>query len=139
LRELKRELGPYAWASQYQQSPTPRAGAVVDPNGFRPLPDGWKRADLPSVQFWDLAYNEKTMADYTVAVTLVVDGDDLVVVNVYRERIAEANLAEAIAEHILAPSQTWSASRRPPSNRRPRGSWCSRSAAWPGIGPHTGA
>jgi predicted phage terminase large subunit-like protein len=102
VRELKRELGPYAWAGQYQQSPTPRAGAIVDPNGFRPLPDGWKRGDLPAVQFWDLAYSEKSMADHTVALTLVVDGDDLVVTNVYRERIAEANLAEAIADHIDA-------------------------------------
>ena len=100
--DLKRELGPYAWAGQYQQSPTPRAGAVVDPNGFRPLPDVWKRDDLPAVQFWDLAYSERTMADHTVAVTVVVDGDDLLVTNVYRERIAEANLAEAIADHIDA-------------------------------------
>jgi hypothetical protein len=71
--ELKRELRPYAGASQYQQSPTPRSGAVVDPNGFKPLPEDRKREDLPTVQFWDLGYSEKAMADHhTVAVTVTI-------------------------------------------------------------------
>jgi hypothetical protein len=138
VRELKRELGPCAWAGQYQRSPTPRAGAVVDPNAFRPLPDGWKREDLPTVEFWDLAYGEKTMPDHTAAVTIVLDGDDLIVVYVYRERSPRRAWPGPSPSTSWLLSQTWSASRRPPSSRPQRCSWCSGCDAWPEHGPPLG-
>jgi predicted phage terminase large subunit-like protein len=100
--ELKKSLGPYAWSGQYQQSPTPRAGAILDASWFRPVPADWQRHDLPCVQFWDTAFSEKTMADYTAAATVVLDGERLYLTSVWRERVAEQNLAEVIAEHIQA-------------------------------------
>jgi predicted phage terminase large subunit-like protein len=102
VADLKKTLGPYSWSGQYQQDPVPRSGAILDAGWFAPIPSDWRRADLPIVQYWDLAFSEKEMADYTVACTLVMDDEKLYLTSVFRERVSELNLAEAIADHITA-------------------------------------
>lgn len=85
VSDLKRQLGSYAWAGQYQQDPVPRAGAILDPNWLRPLPPLAQRGTTDRVQFWDLAWSEKQSADYTCAVTLDSNSlDHLYVVSVLR-------------------------------------------------------
>ncbi len=113
LTSLERDLGPYGAAGQLQERPVPREGAVFQDDWFRPLPT---HIDLPGpsggpslrqtlrkVLFWDLAYSEREMADYTAAVTVGVDtADNHYVLNVWRERVDEKNLSDEIATHILA-------------------------------------
>lgn len=36
INRIKRELGPYAWASQYQQSPVPRGGGLFKRHWWKP-------------------------------------------------------------------------------------------------------
>jgi hypothetical protein len=60
----------------------------------------------------------------------VVDGDDLTVVNVYREGIAEANLAEVIAEHILATEPNLVSIEEAALKQTATRHWCSKCAAW---------
>jgi predicted phage terminase large subunit-like protein len=108
---LKRDLGPYGTAGQLQQRPVPREGIVFKAAWFRPLPadfdeprtDGKTlRQRLRCVQFWDLAWSEKASADYTAAVTLGMDASgNGYLLHVYRERIDEEGLAEAMAAHIV--------------------------------------
>jgi hypothetical protein len=43
VRARKRELGSYAYSAQYQQRPTPRAGAILDPGLFRAIPAAYRR------------------------------------------------------------------------------------------------
>lgn len=38
LAKKKRELGPYAWAGQYQQAPNPRGGGIVQREWWQPWP-----------------------------------------------------------------------------------------------------
>ncbi|HET6498780.1 MAG TPA: phage terminase large subunit, partial [Coriobacteriia bacterium] len=114
LAALERDLGPYATASQLQQRPVPREGAVFSAEWFRPLPSTFDlpqpgrdtrslRATLRTVQYWDLAYSERDLADYTAAVTVGVDSAlNQYVTSVYRERIGEASLIERMADHIQA-------------------------------------
>ena len=53
VEALKRDKGPYAWASQYQQRPAPRDGGMFKPEWFdvvAAVPDG-----CTFVRAWDLA------------------------------------------------------------------------------------
>ena len=106
LAALERTMGTYAAAGQLQQRPVPREGALFKSDLLRPLPAGFDqiRPTLRFVQFWDLAFSEKTSADHTAACTLGIDGGaaSAYVTHVLRERIAEASLVEAMVEHIAA-------------------------------------
>lgn len=121
LAVLKRALGTtYAIAGQLQQRPVPRAGALFKSEGFRPLPPDFDvvgadgrtlRQRLWLLQFWDLAYSEKTSADYTASLTLGYDPrtENAYLLNAWRTRVQEQEdatednrigLAGAIANHL---------------------------------------
>lgn len=107
LSDLESRLGTYAAAGQLQQRPVPREGALFKSDLLRPLPAEFEKAIRPAlrfVQFWDLAFSEKTSADHTAACTLGVDRG---VVNAYvthmlRRRIGEAGLVDAMVAHVRA-------------------------------------
>lgn len=105
LATLERDLDTYAAAGQLQQRPVPRTGAMFASDYFRALPADFAelRPKLGVVQYWDLAFSEKASADYTAAVTLGIDQARVngYVTNVYRERVAEADLVGKMAEHVL--------------------------------------
>lgn len=76
VAKLKIELGPYAWAAQYQQNPTPRGGSIVklewinyyelkkDQHGYIIYP---KFEQI--FQSWDTAFKEGQDNDYSVCQT----------------------------------------------------------------------
>lgn len=121
LAEVKQRLATsYAIAGQLQQRPVPRAGALFKSDGFRPLPPDFDvvgadgrtlRQRLWLVQFWDLAYSEKTSADYTASLTIGYDPrtENAYLLNAWRTRVQEqedatednrVGLAGAIANHL---------------------------------------
>jgi predicted phage terminase large subunit-like protein len=117
VAKLKRDLGSYAYTAQYQQDPVPRAGAILDPGLFRPLPDDLSsKTGLTRIMFWDTAFSGRESADYTAAVTLDVelvnDSERMYLRAVYRDRLESAadpahperpaRLAQAMADHIAA-------------------------------------
>lgn len=115
VRKLKRDLGSYAYAAQYDQRPTPRAGAILDPGLFRAIPADLKLSDPVRVQFWDTAFSEKQTADWTAAVTLDAEtgGQERILLrSVFRERHdatpdpdqpdKPTRLDSALADHVLA-------------------------------------
>jgi predicted phage terminase large subunit-like protein len=104
LAQLERDLGPYAAAGQLQQRPVPRMGAIFNAQDVKPLPAGFetRRGQLNVVQFYDLAWSEKETADYTAGVTVGLDPrtQELFILHVWRQRIGEERLDEALAEQI---------------------------------------
>lgn len=100
----KMRIGTYAWSAQHQQEPAPRAGAIFNPAWFPDLSSRWPIDQFDRVQAWDLAFSELESADWTAAITLGVEptaDPRMAVLDIYRERIDEARLDEAMAEHII--------------------------------------
>ena len=109
VERRKVELGGYAYAAQYQQRPTPRAGAVLDPGLILALPDELRAevARWHRVQWWDLNYSEATTADFTAGLTLLVEPVDspskrprLVIAGLFHKQVAEERHATTIADEI---------------------------------------
>lgn len=68
LDTLRKSLGTYGWASQMQQSPVPREGAMFDRENF-----GWTRTFDPATKFvrgWDLAASTGQNAAFTAGVKI---------------------------------------------------------------------
>lgn len=112
LDKLKRSLGSTAYAAQYQQNPVPSEGGKFRKQWFRyyseteeayilHTPQG-DRSILKSV-CWkfgtsDLAISSKQDADYTVfAVWAVTPDSDLILVDLFRDRIDNAEQVRQIA------------------------------------------
>ena len=75
---LRRTIGPYAWASQYQQIPTPRGGGIIKRDWWQPwdqveassygLDWSGKRKEFPQMELvvgsLDTSYGEKQENDF---------------------------------------------------------------------------
>jgi len=105
LERRKIELGPYAYAAQYQQSPTPRAGMVLDPGWIVQSPEGMDLSQYDLVMVWDLNYSSKDASDWTVgmlaAVQKVSDLPKIYIVGIYRDHLGEVQHDQVIAEQIV--------------------------------------
>lgn len=102
LRGIERTLGPYSFASMYQQRPQPSAGGLFKLEYFMPL-----RAEAPPlvqrVRFWDLAMSEKTSADYTAGLLYGLDADThRYILDVARGQVEWGDLTPFMADTILA-------------------------------------
>lgn len=106
LRQIEKTIGPYDWASLYQQRPSPADGGIFKQVWFE------NRTSQPpeivrAVRYWDLAMSEKTSADYTAGVKLGRGTDGHVyVLDVKRGQIDWGNLTEFMAETMLADGPT---------------------------------
>jgi len=104
IEQLKIDLGPYAYSSQYDQRPSPRAGLVLNPGWFVDRPSDLDLEACDIVQAWDLNYSEKDSSDWTVAVTVAVDRNPQLpmihVLDVYAEHLGEQRHDIALAEYI---------------------------------------
>jgi predicted phage terminase large subunit-like protein len=105
---LKRDVGPYAWAAQYDGVPRPAEGGLFKRSYFdspdHPLIDADKIPSIAyAVRYWDLAMSEKTSADYTVGwkYGMGVDGHRYVL-DVCRDRVDWGELTEYMAKVMLA-------------------------------------
>lgn len=102
VEALKHGMGSYAWASQYQQRPTPREGGMFKRHWF----DGKIIGEAPSgtrwVRHWDLAATAKKTAARTAGVKIgrAPDGRFIVghVVKTQDEGAAVRRLVRATAE-----------------------------------------
>lgn len=101
LAQLERDMGPYASSGQLQQRPVPRTGAVFEDGWFLPIPEGFDTSSLLRVMYWDLAFSERQMADYTSAAVIGVDAPgNQYILGVTRMRVAEGNLPLKMSEYI---------------------------------------
>lgn len=106
----KKELGSHAYAALFGQRPVPRSGGMFKPEHFRYFerdgedfvliyPDGRtekiRHHTVRKFQTVDVAATESERSDYTVVLTAVQSGENLLILDVHRER-AETTKHESL-------------------------------------------
>jgi predicted phage terminase large subunit-like protein len=97
LDVLRRSMGEYNFAGQYQQSPAPLGGGMVKEEWFK----RYSNRDLPKsfdkiIQSWDTANKQTELADYSVCSTWGIKNKDIYLLHVFRERMAYPDLKRAV-------------------------------------------
>jgi predicted phage terminase large subunit-like protein len=99
LDRIRRTIGEYNFAGQYQQMPAPLEGGLVKAAWFAHYREG----DLPVpferiVQSWDTANKPSELADFSVCTSWGVRGMHVYLLDVYRRRLAYPELKRAVRE-----------------------------------------
>jgi predicted phage terminase large subunit-like protein len=99
LKRIRRTLGEYHFASQYQQTPAPFGGGLVKAEWFRryapdELPDRFDQI----VQSWDTANKVSQLSDYSVCTTWGIKERNLYLLHVLRKRMEYPTLKRAVRE-----------------------------------------
>jgi predicted phage terminase large subunit-like protein len=97
LAEIRRTIGEYNFAGQYQQAPAPLGGGLVKPAWFR----RWRAAELPDrfdriVQSWDTANKASELADFSVCTSWGIRGREAYLLDVLRRRMEYPELKRAV-------------------------------------------
>lgn len=111
VEDLKKTLGPYAYAGQYMQSPAPRGGGIIQRKWWQLWPpDGYDdtaKLQFPAMEFIlvsaDTAYTEKKENDYSACVMLGVWRDRgnlprIMLMKAWEERLEFHALVEKLIE-----------------------------------------
>ena len=105
----RRRLGGAQWSTVWMGDPVAVGAGLFRPEWLLPLPPAYLREVAPRVTrvtFVDTAWSSRQGADYTAAVTLAYHPSEqprrLFVVGLFRKRVDEAGLPEALLEHLLA-------------------------------------
>jgi predicted phage terminase large subunit-like protein len=99
LEHIRRTIGEYNFAGQYQQSPAPLGGGLVKGDWFK----RYRENELPErfdriVQSWDTANKATELSDFSVCTTWGVSGKHVFLVNVFRSRLEYPALKRAVRE-----------------------------------------
>jgi predicted phage terminase large subunit-like protein len=98
LRELKRNMGSYAFSAQYQQSPIPPGGRIIKRKWFtRYQPLSREPRDHILIS-WDIALSEAEAGDYSVGVVLLCRNETFYVLDVVRGKFPFDELKRKIIE-----------------------------------------
>jgi predicted phage terminase large subunit-like protein len=103
LERIRRTLGEYNFAGQYQQAPAPFGGGMIKEAWFR----HYGPEDLPErfdqvVQSWDTANKPTELSDYSVCTTWGIKEQRLYLLHVLRKRMAYPDLKRAVREQHQA-------------------------------------
>jgi len=99
LDRIRRTIGEYNFAGQYQQSPAPLGGGLVKREWFT----CYDEKDLPErfdqiVQSWDTANKVTELSDFSVCTTWGIKGKNVYLLYVLRERLKYPDLKRAVRE-----------------------------------------
>src|ERR1700751_2430205 len=99
LDRIRRTIGEYNFAGQYQQSPAPLSGGLVKAEWFKrhaekDRPERFDRI----VQSWDTANKATELSDFSVCTTWGVKGKELFLLGVFRRRLEYPALKRAVRE-----------------------------------------
>jgi predicted phage terminase large subunit-like protein len=103
LEQMRRTIGEYNFAGQYQQAPSPLGGGMVK--------DAWFRSYAPNerpekfdhiLQSWDTANKASELSDFSVCTTWGIKGKDLYLLHVLRRRMEYPELKRAVCEQCAA-------------------------------------
>ncbi|MEQ7874524.1 phage terminase large subunit [Sphingomonas sp. ASV193] len=97
IEEVREVMGPYTFAAQYQQRPSPAGGGIVKLEWFHRFDLAHPPAFDRIVQSWDTASKPTELADYSVVTTWGVKGRNAYLIHVYRERLDYPALKAAVA------------------------------------------
>lgn len=111
VENLKRTMGPYGWAGQYQQNPSPRGGGIFKREWWQIWPpegyDDTMKLQFPQMEYVvvsvDTAYTEKQENDYSACVMLGIWRDKgklprIMLMKAWQERLEFHALIEKIIE-----------------------------------------
>jgi predicted phage terminase large subunit-like protein len=99
LDRIRRTIGEYNFAGQYQQSPAPLGGGLVKAEWFKRYrenapPERFDRI----VQSWDTANKATELSDFSVCTTWGVRDKNLFLLGVFRRRLEYPALKRAVCE-----------------------------------------
>lgn len=97
IEEMRRSLGSFNFAAQYQQAPIPPEGELLKWGWFKtyetePAPQSGDEI----VQSWDTASKSGELNDYSVCTTWLVRGGDYYLLDLFRQRLRYPDLKRAI-------------------------------------------
>jgi predicted phage terminase large subunit-like protein len=103
LDTIRRTIGEYNFAGQYQQTPSPQGGGMIKPAWFK----SYGRNERPEkfdriVQSWDTANKASELSDFSVCTSWGVQGKDLYLLHVLRRRMEYPELKRAVREQWRA-------------------------------------
>jgi len=99
LEQIRKTIGEYNFAGQYQQAPAPLGGGLVKAAWFR----YYKPDELPAkfdriVQSWDTASKATELSDFSIRSSWGILGRDLYLLDVLRRRMEYPELKRAVRE-----------------------------------------
>lgn len=101
LERTRENLGPYPWASLYQQRPQPASGGILKREWFDVV-RGVPHCET-IVRYWDLAMSSKTSADYTVGLKIgIAENGEYYILDVARARVELHDLHAYIKDVIIS-------------------------------------
>jgi predicted phage terminase large subunit-like protein len=99
LDHIRRTIGEYNFAGQYQQSPAPLGGGLVKADWFRRYSDTAKPERFDQiVQSWDTANKATELSDYSVCTTWGIEGKNLYLLGLLHRRLEYPELKRAVRE-----------------------------------------
>jgi predicted phage terminase large subunit-like protein len=97
LDHIRRTIGEYNFAGQYQQQPAPLGGGMVKAQWFKTYVPGEEPAKFEVVfQSWDTANKNTELSDFSVCTTWGLKEKRLYLLDVYRRRLEFPDLKRAI-------------------------------------------
>jgi predicted phage terminase large subunit-like protein len=99
LENIRRTMGEYNFAGQYQQSPAPLGGGLVKAEWFKRYgeserPERFERI----VQSWDTANKATELSDFSVCTTWGVKGKNVYLLGLLHQRLEYPALKRAVRE-----------------------------------------
>jgi hypothetical protein len=127
LERIRRTIGEYNFAGQYQQAPAPLGGGMVKENWFKrydpnELPDRFDQI----IQSWDTANKPTELSDYSVCTTWGMKENRFYLLHVLRRRMDYRSLKRAVQEQAQAFGPPSFSSRTRPQVRSSFKSWSKR-------------
>src|SRR5438045_4513616 len=99
LEHIRRTIGEYNFAGQYQQSPAPLGGGLVKEAWFKRYGEHERPECFDYiVQSWDTANKATELSDFSVCTTWGIRGKNLYLLGVLRQRLEDPALKRAVRE-----------------------------------------
>jgi predicted phage terminase large subunit-like protein len=98
LAELKRQMGPVAFAAQYQQNPIPPGGNIIKRKWLMTYETIGRQAGDSIVMSWDIALSEAGSGDYSACVVLLIRNEVAYILEVVRGQFAFEALKRKVME-----------------------------------------
>ena len=99
LEHLRRTIGEYNFASQYQQQPTPLGGGLVKAKWFKTYLPGEQPAQFDMVlQNWDTTNKSAELSDFSVCTTWGRKNKKFYLLHVLRQRMDYPELKRAVRD-----------------------------------------
>jgi predicted phage terminase large subunit-like protein len=98
LTELKHDMGPIAFSAQYQQSPIPPGGRIIQRKWLTTYDNLQPQSGDSIIMSWDIALSETESGDYSACVVLLRRGEVFYILEVVRGRFRFDALKRKVME-----------------------------------------